>query len=403
MTTDSPTDAVHSAPYYDPYSREIALDLWPVFRRLRDEAPVYYNEQYDFWALSRYDDVHHAMNDHRRLINGRGNIPELIKASNGDPYPSGTFIFEDAPAHTVHRGLLARVFTPKKMEALEEDIRSYCAKCLDPYVGADEFDLIDALAIEMPMRTIGMLLGMPESLFDEVKKGANEFFTTEAGKPMTKSVPRIAALEEFLDHRAKHPGDDLATKLLQAEFTDVDGTTRPITHEEAVSYVNLLAVAGNETTGRLIGWIGKVFGEEHEQRRLLRDNPDLLNNAVEEVLRYEPVTSRLGRYVAEDVEYHGVTIPAGSVLLTLLAAANRDERQYAHPDTFDIRRNTSGLMTFGFGSHFCLGASLARTEGRVALQELVKRFPDWSCDLDRADRSITSGARGWDHLPMVIG
>lgn len=389
--------------YYDPYNREIALDPWPVFQRLRDEAPVYYNDQYDFWVLSRYDDVHRGLVDDRQLISGRGTIPEIIKAWNGQKFPAGTFIFEDPPDHTVHRGLLSRVFTPKKMDALIPQIREYCVRCLDPYVGSGGFDLVDVLCTEMPMRVIGMLLGMPESMFVEVKEGADEFFTTEEGKPMKSSVPRMGILEEYLDWRMEHPGDDLVTMLLNAEFTDIDGTVRTINRDEAVSYLNLLAVAGNETTGRLISWIGKVLGDHPDQRRLVADDPRLVNNAVEEVLRFEPITQRLARYAVADVEYHGTTIPEGSTVVLLTASANRDERQYPDPDTFDVTRNTAGLLSFGFGLHFCLGASLARTEGRIALEEMLKRFPNWEVDYCGVELAVTSGARGWTKMPLRIG
>ena len=389
--------------YYDPYNREIALDPWPVFKRLRDEAPVYYNEQYDFYVLSRYDDVHRGLVDDPRLISGRGTIPEIIRAYNGTKFPAGTFIFEDPPDHTVHRGLLSRVFTPKKMDALIPQIRAYCAGCLDPLIGSDGFDLVDALCTAMPMRVMGMLMGIPESMFDDVKEGADEFFTTEVGKPMKASVPRMEVIEEYLDWRAKRPSDDLVTMLLNTQFTDIDGTVRTINRDEALSYLNLLAVAGNETTGRLISWIGKVFGEHPDQRREVAADPRLVANAVEEVLRFEPISQRLARWSVEDVEYHGTTIPAGSIVVLLTAAANRDERHYDRPDVFDIHRNTAGLLSFGFGLHFCLGASLARTEGRIALEEMLKRFPDWEVDHSGIELAVTSGARGWTKMPLRIG
>jgi cytochrome P450 len=388
--------------YYDPYNREIALDPWPVFRRLRDEAPVYFNEQYGFWVLSRYHDVHRGLLDDRQLISGRGTIPEIISAYNGQKFPAGTFIFEDPPDHTVHRGLLSRVFTPKKMDALVPQIREYCIRCLDPWVGSDGFDLVEVLCAEMPMRVIGMLLGMPEAMFEEVREGADEFFTTEVGQPMKSSVPRMAILEEYLDWRIQHPSDDLVTMLLNCEFTDIDGRVRTIDRDEALSYLNLLAVAGNETTGRLISWIGKVLGDHPDQRRLIAAEPLLVSNAVEEVLRFEPITQRLARYSVQDVDYHGVTIPAGSVVVLLTASANRDERHFANPDVFEVRRNTAGLLSFGFGLHFCLGASLARTEGRVALEEMLKRFPDWEVDYSGLELAVTSGARGWTKMPLKL-
>jgi cytochrome P450 len=190
------------------------------------------------------------------------------------------------------------------------------------------------------------------------------------------------------------------TELIRAEFEDEIGTKRRLTRAEILTYVSVLAGAGNETTTRLIGWAGKVLGDHPQERRMLVEDRSLIPNAVEEILRFEPPAPHVGRYVARDVEIHGRTVPKGSAMLMLVGAANRDERRYADADRFDVRRNIGQHFTFGFGAHFCLGAALARLEGRVALEEILKRFPAWEVDLTRAKLASTSTVRGWETLPV---
>jgi cytochrome P450 len=389
--------------YYDPYDGEINLDPYSVYRRLREEAPVYYNEKHDFYAVSRHEDVERGLRDHDEFISSRSSVLEFIKA--GVQFPSGVLIFEDPPLHTMHRGLMSRVFTPKRMNALEGKVREFCAGCLDPLKGADTFDFVTDLGAEMPMRVIGMLLGIPDADQTTVRDKSDAFLRTEAGKPMELEQDAIANGEifaEYVDWRAQHPSDDLMTTLLNAEFEDETGTTRTLSRDEVLTYTQVLAGAGNETTGRLIGWLGKVLGEHPDQRRELVANRSLIPNAVEEILRFEPTGPHVARYVARDAEYYGQTLPAGSAVLMLVGSANRDERRYEDPDRFDIHRDIGQHLTFGFGLHFCLGAALARLEGRVALDEVLTRFPDWEVDLDNATLAPTSTVRGWDKMPVFV-
>jgi cytochrome P450 len=385
---------------YDPYDAEIGANPYPVFRRLREEAPLYYNEEHDFYALSRYEDVSQALRNPKAFSSSRSDILELIKANM--EFPPGTFIFEDDPAHAVHRGLLARVFTPKKMMALEPRMRDFCARCLDPLVGSDRLDFIANLGAEMPMRVIGMLLGIPEGSYTSVQEGGDDWFNTAPGEKMTQAVPRLDELEEYLDWRIDNPSDDLTTQLLTSQFEDETGTQRCLTRDEALSYINLLAIAGNETTSRLIGWAGKLLGDHPDQRRALVEDPSLVPNAIEEVLRFEPPGPFLARYMLEDVELYGQTVPAGSASLLIVGSANRDDRRFPNGETFDVRRETAGHLTFAYGVHFCLGAALARLEGRVALEEILKRFPNWEVDMENARLGVTSTVRGWETLPVVV-
>ena len=398
MTTTTGTDAA-----YDPYDIEINADPYPVFRRLREEAPLYRNETYDFYALSRFADVERGLTDRETYISGRGAILELIKADM--EMPPGVIIFEDPPIHTRHRGLLSRVFTPKKMNALEPEIRDFCARSLDPLVGAGGFDFVRDLGAQMPMRVIGMLLGIPDQDQEAIRDRVDADLRTEPGKPMAVSRDQLVtgeAFAEYVDWRAEHPSDDLMTQLLQAEFEDETGATRRLTREEVLTYVNVVAGAGNETTTRLIGWAGKVLAEHPGQRRELVEDRSLIPNAIEELLRYEPPAPHVARYVSRDVEHYGETVPEGSVMMFLVGAANRDDRRFPDSDRFDIRRDIGQHLTFGYGIHFCLGAALARLEGRIALDEVLNRFPEWDVDLDNARLSPTSTVRGWETLPIVI-
>jgi cytochrome P450 len=391
--------------YYDPYDFDIDADPYPVWRRMRDEAPLYYNERHDFYALSRFDDVERASVDWPTYISGRGSVLEIIKS--GVEMPPGTILFEDPPAHDVHRGLLSRVFTPKRMLAIEPKVRSFCARALDPLVGSGGFDFIRDLGAEMPMRTIGMLLGIPESdqeaIRDRIDAGLR---LDEDGAPNAERIADHAMdasdFAEYIDWRAEHPSDDLMTDLLNAEFEDTTGTVRRLTRQEILNYVGLLAGAGNETTTRLIGWAGKVLAENPDQRRELAEDPTLVPGAVEELLRYESPSPVQARYVTRDVEHYGETVRAGNVMVLLTAAANRDERRFADPDRFDVHRKTEHHLAFGYGIHFCLGSHLARLEGRIALEEVLARFPTWEVDWDHAVRAHTSTVRGWERLPVVV-
>ncbi len=257
-----------TAPYYDPYDFEIDRDPYPVWRRLRDEAPLYYNEQYDFFAVSRFDDVERASVDWRTFISGKGSVLEIIKA--GIAIPPGSILFEDPPSHDMHRSLLARVFTPRRMQELEPKVREFCARSLDPLVGAGGFDFIADLGAQMPMRTIGMLLGIPEQDQEAIRDRIDSGLRLRDGAPPDRVDDYTASsgnlFEDYIDWRIEHPSDDLMTDLLRAEFEDDTGTVRTLRRDEILGYVGLLAGAGNETTTRLIGWMGKLLAEHPDQR-----------------------------------------------------------------------------------------------------------------------------------------
>jgi cytochrome P450 len=391
--------------YYDPYDFDIDSDPYPVWKRLRDEAPLYYNEEYDFFALSRFADVEPALIDWSTYRSGRGSILELIRADF--EVPSGLVLFEDPPTHDVHRGLMSRVFTPKKMQAIEPQVREFCARALDPFVGTGGFDFVRDLGAQMPMRVIGMLLGIPEQDQEAIRDQLDAGLRLDSGDQAAAQTEATITAEnsaamfaDYVEWRAQHPSDDLMTELLTAEFEDESGATRRLSRDEVLTYVNLIAGAGNETTNRLIGWTGKVLAENPDERRAVAADRSLVPAAIEEILRFEAPSPVQARYVARDVEHYGHTVQEGSVMLLLNGAANRDERQFREGDRVKIRREAGHHLSFGYGLHFCLGAALARLEGRVALDEVLQRWTDWDVDYDNAVLGHTSTARGWEKLPV---
>jgi cytochrome P450 len=397
------TTSTESHVRFDPYDVELIADPYPMFARLRDEAPLYYNAEYDFFALSRFADVNKALVDHATFSSARGVILELIKA-NLD-IPSGMLIFEDPPIHDVHRKLLARMFTPRKINALEPMIRQFCVQALDPVIGTGRFDFVTDLGAQMPMKVISALLGIPDDDQEYVRDHVNAQLRTEAGKPMdhTRGLSVGEMFAAYIDWRAENPSDDIMTDLLTVEFVDETGTARRLTRQEILVYLNVVAGAGNETTTRLIGWAGKVLAEHPDQRRDLVDNPGLIPQAIEELLRFEPPAPHMARYVTRDFTAYDQTVPEGSVMLMLVGAACRDERQFG-PDAgeFNIHRTARPHLTFSVGAHFCLGSALARLEGRVALEEILKRFPEWEPDMANAKLSPTSTVRGWETMPTLV-
>lgn len=390
--------------YYDPYDVGITANPYPVYSRLREEAPIYYNEKCDFWALSRHADVDAALSNWETFSNSRSDILELVK-SDFD-MPPGVMMFQDPPMHSMLRGLMSRVFTPRRMAAIEDQIRAFCVGCLDPLVGSDGFDIIAELAAMMPMRVIGMLLGIPEGEQIGIRDANDANLRTRPGTPMkVAKADRIAdgrIFADYVDWRADNPSDDLMTALLNVEFEDEDGVTRKLTRKEVLHYTQVVAGAGNETTGRLIGWLAKVLAEHPDQRREVERDRSLLNRVVDETLRFEPTGPHVARWMARDYEAYGTTVPAGSAMLLLFGAANRDGRRFDDPDAFNIHRGNISHLTFGKGLHYCLGANLARLEGRVALDELLNRFPEWDIDYETAELAPTSTVRGWEKLRLVL-
>ncbi|MDR3661032.1 MAG: cytochrome P450 [Mycobacterium sp.] len=389
--------------YYDPFDYRIDDDPYPVWRRMRAEAPLYYNERHNFYALSRYDDVALALPDWQTYRSGRGTTADIL--FSGIEVPPGILLFEDPPLHDLHRRLLSRVFTPRRMLAVEDLVREFCCRALDPLRDLDGFDFVAQLGAVLAMRTIGYLLGIPESGQQVIRDGTDERITVGSdgniGGDVSPTIfqDSMVAFVEYIDWRAAHPSDDLMTDLLRAEVEGPDGALRPLERGEVLAYTAMIAGAGNETSARLIGFMGQLLGEHPDQRRELVADPALIPAAVEETLRFEAPSPVQARYVARDVEWHGRRVAEGSYMLLLNGSANRDDRRFTEPDRYDIHRKP-GHLSFGQGIHFCLGAALARLEARIAFEEVLKRWSDWEVDYTNAQRARTSSVRGWARMPV---
>lgn len=391
--------------YWDPYDATIARNPYPVFARMREEQPLYYNARHDFYAMTRFSDCEQGLTDWKRFSSRRGDIIDIIQS--GFEVPPGTLIMDDPPFHDVLRRMHASVFTPRRVAQLESQVRDFCTGLLDPLVGTDRFDLIETLANEMPMRVIGMLIGIPEEGQAAVRERGDRTLKIRDGEKMKFSGAASMTHEgfaDYLDWREKNPSDDFMTALLSSEFEDpnADGQRRRLTREEILLFLSVIAVAGNETTGRLIGWMGAVLAQHPDQRATLVEDRSLIPNTIEETLRYEPTGHAVARYVTEDVQLYDQTLPAGSAVTFIVGAANRDPRRFEDPDRFDVRRKITQQLTFGLGAHYCLGAALARLEGRIALEELLARFPTWEVDWDEATLIQTSTVRGYEKLPLLV-
>jgi len=388
--------------YYDPYDREIDADPHPVWRRMRDEAPLYRNDRYDFWALSRFQDVLDASADVETYSSARGTVLEMM----GKDLPLRPMIFMDPPEHDRLRALVSRAFTPRRIAGLEASIRGIVRGYLDAQVGGAGFDFVAEFGAKVPMMVISSMLGVPEEDREQIRQWTDETLHREPGE--VDPIPRIAPIMaevagyflRYVNERRERPQDDMMTDLLQAEFEDETGRKRRLSDVELIAFILLISGAGNETVARLLGFAGATLAHFPREREKLVERPELIPNAIEELLRYEAPSPVQGRTVMRDVEWHGVGVAAGSVILLLTGSAGRDERQYRDPDRFDVEREFGRHVSFGYGTHFCLGASLARLEARVALEEVLARFPRWEIDWSGAERVTTSTVRGYAKLPI---
>jgi cytochrome P450 len=390
---------------WDPFDTDVDTDPYDTWRRMRDEAPLSHNDQYDFWALSRFADVEAAHRDPKTYLSGHGTVLELMSA---EPYPGGQMIFMDPPDHTRLRALVSRAFTPRRVEALEDRIRELSADFLDRLSGRDSFDYVQEFAVFLPSMVISSLLGVPLGDQEMLRKLIDEVFHIEPGVGMVNDVSLTAQIEinsyirSQLEECLAHPRDEMLTDLSVAAITDGGGVTRKLTVEEGADFANLLISAGTETVARLLGWASVILADHPDQRAELAADASLLPNAVEELLRYEAPSPVQGRWTSRDVELHSEVLPAQSKVLLLTGSAGRDERAYPDADRFDIHRQFDVHISFGYGIHFCLGAALARMEGRIALEETLKRYPEWQVDHDRVVRLHTSTVRGFAEVPILV-
>jgi cytochrome P450 len=397
-------------PYYDPYDYEVDANAHAVWKRLRDEAPLYWNERYGFYALSRFDDVLPAMLDTTTFSSAHMTVLEMMTPeTNSAP---GMMIFMDPPEHTHLRKLVSRAFTPRAINGLEDRVRRLCTGYLDPFVGAGSFDFVDDFAARVPPAVILALMGFPEEAADEWRRGIDAMFhmeETDEGFVGRRTADEIQAataaslfqlLPEMLASRRRHPQDDMVSVLANSDLEEDDGTTRKLTDAEIGSFVTLLSIAGTETVARLLSWAAVLLARHPDQRRLLVENPDVIPNGIEEMLRYEAPSPVNARWVTCDVEYHGQQVPKDSKMILLNGSADRDERRFDDPDRFDVQRAIDRHLAFGYGTHFCVGAALARLEARVALEETLARFPVWDVEDSELEWVHTSTVRGFAKVPI---
>jgi cytochrome P450 len=391
---------------YNPFSHALHAEPFPTYRWLRDEAPLYRNDDLDFWALSRFEDVWQAIGDWQTYSSARGTTPGSGPSEGG---PSQTGILHMDPPDQVHlRNVVAKVFTPRKTAALEPEIRRLAIEYLDPLIGSSGFDVIAELGAKLPMGVISALLGIPESDRAMVRELSNSSSDLDTDRPectdrARESFARLSAyFSEQLRERRRSPRDDLMSRMLEVEFRDSAGALRCLNDDEAVVYFNLIAGAGNDKTSKFLGNAVLALAENPDERKRLVDDPALSANAVEEVLRYDGVAHYEYRYVTRDVEWYGEKVREGSWVVLVLGAAGRDEREYPDPDRLDLGRRIERKLYFGRGTHVCLGAHLARLEGRIMLEELHARFPEYEVVHEGVVRAHITNVRGVRELPIRI-
>jgi cytochrome P450 len=393
--------------HFDMFDRTTYASPYETFRRLRNEAPLYVNEERGFYAVSRADDVGRVLGDRDTFISSKGAVYGVAKA--GIQMPPGLFIFEDPPLHTMHRSIVSRLFTPRAVNGLEDEIRKLCVELAEPLVGRDRFDFMLDYAMGLPVQVIGMLVGVPKadqaSLLAVFQEGMHREPVEGGGTEDDHFQGIVAAaawFNDYLDWRERNPSDDVMTQLLEHEFVDDTGTRRKLRRDETVTYLTLITSAGSDTTATSIGWAGKLLSDHPDQRRELVEDPSLIPGAVEEVLRCEPPTYTYCRVLARDAEFHGQTVPAGSIMVVLPSSANRDESRWEDSERFDVHRTPQQIYSFGFGPHFCLGANLARLEARIALEELLPRVPEWTVDMSGARLTPGIDTRAYERLPVEV-
>jgi cytochrome P450 len=387
---------------FNPYDYAVHDDPYPFYARLREQAPVYRNEELDFWALSRHADVLSAFRDATRFSNCFG--VSLDPASYGPHARFGTsFLALDPPEHTRMRNLVSRGFTPRRVKLLGPRIRELACAMLDDLVGAGNFDMIAEFAGKLPMDVISEILGVPAADRGELRRWADLLVHREEGM---LDVPPAGAeafgnirsyFKALLVERRRKPGDDLLSALLEVE---IDGDR--LSDNELLAFSNLMIVAGNETTTKLLASALYWLDRNPVQRRRMDEDPSLAPQWVEETLRYDNSTQMLVRTLAEDTVVRETPLPKGARVLLLVGSANRDAEVFERPDEFDLSRDCSQMLSFGQGTHFCLGAALARLEGAISLGEWWKRFPNYSVDAERAERVHSVNVRGFAKLPVRV-
>ncbi|MDB5987424.1 MAG: cytochrome [Nevskia sp.] len=384
----------------DPYDHQFHWDPYPHYKAARDNDPVYFYEPGGFWLLTKWEDVNRAFRDFKTFIN-TGAVALEADANEKLPYPM--FIGSDPPDHTRQRKLFAPMMTPQGLSKIEDWIRQKAIALLEPHVAAGRMDLVADMACFLPMDVISNMISVPDADQDKVRGWADDLIArddkqVDLGERNVSGYTNLA--QYFERHSALHGesarGDDLLGILMRAQ---AEGA---MSHPEVIGAMILLAVAGNETTTKLIGNMAYRLWQHPEQRQVLVDNPSLIATAIEEVLRFDGSSQIIVRRVGQDVEMRGKHLKKGDRVGLCIISANRDEEKYENPNTFDIRRGSRDHMAFGFGIHSCLGAALARLETRVVFEELLKRIPNYEIDESGLRRAHNPNVRGFTHVPVTF-
>lgn len=391
------------APVLDPYDYQFHEDPYPYYRRLRDEAPLYRNDDLNFWALTRHADVHAGFRNSTALSNKLGVSLDPISRTP-EAYRTMSFLAMDDPGHLRLRTLVSKGFTPRRIRELEGRVLQLTREHLETALDSDSFDYITEFAGKLPMDVISELVGVPPEDRQHLRVLADTVMHREDGVTDVPQAALVAAMElltyyaDMVRQRRRNPTDDLTGALLEAE---IDGDR--LADDEIMAFLFLMVVAGNETTTKLLGNAMYWAGANPDQLNGVLDDHSRVPLWVEETLRYDTSSQILARVVAEEIEFHGTTLQPGDTLLLMPGSAHRDERVFADPDEFRIGRDIgSKLLSFGSGAHFCLGAHLARMEARVALTELLARIRGYEVDTAGAVRVHSSSVRGFAHLPITV-
>jgi cytochrome P450 len=391
---------------FDPFSEEFFNDPYETYRRLRDEAPVYYSEQYGFYALSRFADVLAAHRDWETFSSAHGVELFLLSKDPEEIRSYRNIIMMDPPEHDRFRSLVSRVFTPRAVTALEPMIREVICSFLDPLNDQLEFDAVADLAAPFPVEVISRMLGVPEEDRQQIRHRIDLTLRREPGQLAPSAENQQAVVEngiyfhELTVEKRKNPGDDMLSRLTQVTVDRGDGVETGLDDAEITGFAALLGGAGAETVTKLVGNAVVLFHRNPDQWRKVVDDREKIPRGVEEILRYWPPSQYQGRFSRQERTLESGTVPAGYPTLLITGAATRDPRAFERPDEFDIERQPGITIGFGHGVHSCLGAALARMESRIALEELLNRWHRLEVDETGLRRVQMANVAGYSNVPV---
>ncbi|HKE76241.1 MAG TPA: cytochrome P450 [Acidimicrobiales bacterium] len=392
---------------FDPFSDEYFDDPTEVYRRLRDEAPVFHSERYGFYALSRFEDVVTAHRDWQGFSSAYGVDLSTLSLDAEVVRSFRSIIMMDPPEHERFRKLVSRVFTPRAVTAFEPMVREVVCEHLDRLDGAERFDVVADFSAPFPVEIIARMLGVPEDMRQQVREWVDVSLHREPGQMDPTPEGRKAGLDAGIYYyglareKRAQPADDMLSRLTEVTVDRGDGVETGLDDEEIAGFATLLGGAGAETVTKLVGNAAVLFSRHPDQWRKLVDDPGLLPNAVEEILRYLPPSQYQGRYSVQDRTFEGGTIPAGHPVLLVTGAATRDPRAFDRPDDFDVERAPNVAIALGHGVHACLGAALARMESRIAIEEIARRWQRLDVDEDGLRRVHMSNVAGYSNVPVT--